>query len=70
MLDMIDVMINRASLLGRTDQDRVDADHAAALADRFDLIIADVPLHVVEFARVGVRNDQWLFRKIDNFGKA
>src|ERR1700676_5365766 len=63
-------MIERALFLVRADQDRVYADYAAALADHFDLFVADVALDVVELARVGVRDDQRFRRKIDNLFEA
>src|SRR3984893_1328859 len=66
MLDMIDIMIDRGLFLVLTDQDRVDANYSAALPDDLDLVIADVALDIVKLARVRMRNDQRLCRKIDN----
>src|SRR6266498_2769468 len=63
---MIDVTVERALLLIRIDQNRIDTDHPATFADHFDLVVADVALHVVKLSRVRVRNDQRLARKIDN----
>src|SRR3954452_2907576 len=57
MLDMVDVTIERRFFLVRADQDRVDADYAAARANRLNLFVSNVPLDVVKFSRVRVRND-------------
>src|ERR1051325_5455254 len=70
VFDMINVTIERGFLLVRTDENRINSDHTAPFADHFDLLIADIALHVVKFSRVRVRNDQWFGREIDNFAKA
>src|ERR1043166_708077 len=58
VLDMIDVAIERALVPVWTDEDRIDADDSAALADHPDLFVADVALDVVKFSRIRVRNDR------------
>src|SRR5260370_18398768 len=63
MLDVINIMIERTVWRIRINQKRIDSDNAAALADRFDLLVADVAFDVVKFSRVRVRNDEWLGRK-------
>src|SRR4051812_37242116 len=70
MLDMIDVTIERRFFLVRADEDSVDSDNAAAGANRFDLFVGHVPLDVVEFSRVRVRNDHGFSRDGENIVEA
>ena len=52
VFDVIDIAIERRLLLLRAHEDRVDADDAAARADHFDLLVADVAFDVVVMPRV------------------
>src|SRR5205085_4469686 len=66
VLDVVDVTIERGFFLMRTDQHGVDADDATARSDGFDLFVGHVPLDVVIFSRVRVRNDHRLRRHLDD----
>src|SRR5437588_1266190 len=66
VLDVVDVTICRRFYRMRTDQHGVDADDATARADGFDLFVGHVPLDVVIFSRVRVRNDHRLRRHLDD----
>ena len=66
VLDVIDIMIDRAAFGFRTNENRVYANNTAALADDLDLLVADVALDVVKLSHVGVRNDERFARKLDN----
>src|SRR3954468_9292515 len=62
VLDMIDIVIERALLPARANQNGVYADHSSELTNRFDLVITDVALDIEKLARVRVRNDRRLLR--------
>ena len=66
VLDVIDIMIDRAAFGFRTNENRVYANNTAALADDLDLLVADVALDVAKLSHVGVRNDERFARKLDN----
>ena len=55
--DVIDIAIEGRIFFFWTNKNRIDSDHAAACAHHFNLLVADVALDVVVFARVGVRNN-------------
>src|SRR6516165_10593629 len=67
VLDVVDVTIKRRFFFVRANKNGVYADYAATGADHFDLVIADVPLNVVETPGVGVRNDDGPVRQRANF---
>src|SRR3954451_3154231 len=66
MLDVIDIMIDRALLFVRTDENRVYTDHATPFPNQPDLFVANVAFNVIKLPNVRVRNDQRFARKIDN----
>ena len=57
VLDMIDVMVERAFFFSRAHEDGVDADHPALFTNHLDLFITDVALDVVVLANVRVGHD-------------
>ena len=54
VLDVIDVVIERALFFSRAHENAVGADHSAPLTDHFDLFITNVALDVVVTADVRV----------------
>src|ERR1700730_15079172 len=66
MFDMIDVMIDRTLLWVSADQDRVNADNAAALPHNLDLLVSDVPLDIVKLTGVSMRHDERLAGEADD----
>ena len=59
MFNVIDVAIESRLFLTRTYQHGINANDSVPFANHFDLLIADVALDIIVFARVGVRNNYW-----------
>ena len=66
MLDLIDVVVERAFLFSRAHEDGVDTDYSAPCTDLPDLFIANVALDVVVPANVRVRHDGRLYCNREN----
>src|SRR5437773_5266587 len=62
ILDVMHITIERARFGIPTNENCVYPDNAAAFADDFDLLVADVALDVAKFSRIRVRNDEWFAR--------
>ena len=70
VLDVIDVTIERRFFFVWANKDGVNTDHTATHAYHFDLVIADVPLHIIEMSGVCVRHDDGSLRQRANFLEA